>query len=233
MTIAVMQPYLFPYIGYFQLIGAVDLYISDDDVQYIKSGWISRNRILSGGRPAYFVFSVARNAHTRKINERVFSEEEHGREKRKFLRTLENYRRAPCFEEVFELVSGIMRCDDVNVAAFVLNSIRGVCRYLEIETPMQVASQVECDRRAAGQARVIDLCLRSGADAYINAIGGVELYSREAFNRRGLRLQFLKTRELRYKQFGNPFVPDLSIIDVMMFNRKDEIRAFLDQYDLV
>ena len=232
MKLAAMQPYLFPYIGYFQLIGAVDLYISDDDVQYIRRGWIGRNRILSGGRPAYFIFSVARDAHTRKINERVFSEE-HGMEKKKFLRALENYRRAPCFEEVFELVSGIMRCDDRNVAAFVLNSIREVCRYLEIETPIQVGSQVECDRSVAGQDRVIDLCLRSGADAYINSIGGVELYSREEFNRRGLRLQFLKTRELRYKQFGNPFVSGLSIIDVMMFNRKDEIRLFLDQYDLV
>ena len=233
MKVAVMQPYLFAYIGYYQLINASDLYVSDDDVQYINKGWINRNRLLLKGEPLYFTFSVQKDAHTQKISQRVFCKDRHDYEKKKFLKTLDCYRRAPHYAAVFEVIRRIMSSEETNVARFVINSIQDVCRYLDIKTPIKILSKYTYDGALKGEARVLGICRRFQADEYINPIGGTELYSMEKFSRAGIKLSFLKTKDMTYPQFNHGFVPNLSIIDVLMFNPKEKVRELLMQYDLI
>lgn len=233
MKIAVMQPYLLAYIGYYQLINAVDRYIILDDVQYIKGGWINRNRFLRGTAPAYFTLSVKKAGHALKINQRVFCEKNHAKDKDKLLKSMDFYRKAPFYKEGLEVVRRVTRCEDLNVSRFVINSIREVCRYLEITTPLEILSGMDYDRSLEKQERIIDLCRRLRAAEYINPAGGTGLYSREKFTQQGVRLSFLKTGDIIYPQFRHAFVPNLSIIDLIMFNPKEKIREFLTRYDLV
>ena len=233
MKLAIMQPYLFPYLGYFQLINSVDLFMVYDDVQYIKGGWINRNRILLNGLAHMFAFPVKKGPLSYQIRERYFAEDFNLIAKR-FLKTLEvAYRGAPGYSETVQLITDILASDDLNIASFISRSLRIICDYLSIETRFILSSEIDKDPLLKGQDRVIEINRLLGSTHYMNPIGGMELYSKEAFQKAGIELSFLRMRPLIYKQFNNEFVPDLSIIDVMMFNLREKIRELLGEYDLL
>jgi hypothetical protein len=233
MKLGVMQPYLFPYIGYFQLIKAVDVFVIYDDVQFIKGGWINRNRILFNGEWKFITLAVSRNeSHDSRINERHFAR---GFEEQKvgIVRQLEAaYRRAPHFTETMELVYKCFECRDVNVSTFVSQTIQLCCSHLGIHTPLQMSSLIEDTTHFHGQDRIIWLNKIVGANQYVNAIGGKELYSKETFALNNLRLAFLRSQANEYPQFGKPFVPWLSIIDVLMFNSRESAQLLLTKFDM-
>jgi len=227
-----MQPYLFPYIGYFQLINASDKFLIADNVQYINKGWIARNRLLIEGKPGYFIFSVERASHEALINTCVWSKMDY--DKKKFFKKVTHvYGKAPFFKDVFSVLENIFDSDEKNISIFIQNSLNQLCEYMKINTPVSFASEfIDC-KELEKSDRIIEECQSVGVDHFINPIGGIELYSKEYFAEKGIKLNFLKTREIFYDQFGSPFVPDLSIIDVMMFNSKEEIQKLLAEYDLV
>lgn len=227
-----MQPYLFPYIGYFQLINAVDWFVLHDDVQYIKSGWINRNRILLNGKEYLFTFSVKKDAFTRFIKQRYYSDK-FEMEKGKFFRVLkEAYSRAPFYSKILSLTSEILSYKDLNVSNLNLFSIRKFCEYLGISTHMVLSSELKKNSSLKNEARVININRTLKATHYINPVGGADLYSKETFSENGLKLLFLKSHEIKYEQFNNIYLPGLSMIDVCMFNKTDDIRTFLNLYDL-
>lgn len=233
MKLAIMQPYLFPYLGYFQLIKAADSFVFHDDVQYIKGGWINRNRILQDGKDRLFTLGVKNGASCLHINQREFTESA-ADDKAKILRLVNNaYRKAPFFVPAYHLLEQVFACDDSNVARFTIHSVRQVCAYLGIQRPLFVSSQIEKNDGLKAQERVIEIVRCMQADHYINPIGGVELYDKAVFASHGLQLHFLKPTLNEYPQFGQPFVPGLSIIDVCMFNAVEKIRIMLDHYDLI
>ncbi len=177
-----MQPYLFPYLGYFQLINAVDVFVIYDDVQYIKNGWINRNRILSNRDPILFTFGVKKDAMTMRINQRFYSEDTYNSTKKKFLKTLFiSYHKAPYFKEVNELVTEILSYEDFNVSKFNVNCLRMVCDYMSISTPFISSSSLEKEKELKAQDAVIEINKLLGSHCYINAIGGMELYSPKIF----------------------------------------------------
>jgi hypothetical protein len=233
MKLAIMQPYLFPYIGYFQLIKASDAFVIHDDVQYIKGGWINRNRILVDGKDRLFTLGVKSDASHLPINRREFTASV-ASDKAKILRLVNNsYRKAPFFAPVYNLIEKIFACEDINVAAFTAYSLKRMCAYLGIQRPMVLSSQIDKNNDLKAQDRVINIVRCMKADHYINPIGGVELYNKATFTSRGLTLNFLKPIFDEYPQFGQPFVAELSIIDVCMFNAVEHINVFLDHYDLI
>lgn len=233
MKIGIMQPYLFPYIGYFQLINCVDKFVVHDDVQFIKGGWINRNRILMGSRDYMFTFSIKSASAYDKINQREFSNSVEG-DKKKFLRNIEYaYSKAPFYKEVFEVVESSINSKIGNVSNAIIQSITYICKYLEINTEFIISSNINKDESLKGEQRVINICKKLNATQYINPIGGIELYSKEEFNKHGIVLNFLKTNKINYKQFNNKFVQNLSIIDIMMFKPKDEIKTLLEEYQLI
>lgn len=225
------QPYFMPYIGYWQLINAVDIFIISDDYNYIDKGWVNRNRILQNGKAAFFNIELDHATSNKWINQLFLSDRLRVDKKLLQLRTV--YRKAPYFEEGFALMGKIMECQEKNLADFLEHSIRIVCDYLGITTKLIRSSSIIGNTELKREYRIFDQCKYVGADTYVNAIGGQVLYSYEQFQKEGIRLGFIKTGDIRYEQFGSEFIPNLSIIDVIMFNSKEEIRKMLNQYTIL
>lgn len=235
MDVSMMQPYLFPYIGYFQMINCSDYFVISDNVQYIKRGWINRNRILLDGHAHMITLPVVQHGAFLKINERYFVNDANNQGKVQMLKTIDHaYRKAPNFKDSYELIERVLDFSNNNVAAFLNNSLKEICQYIGIKTPILIKSKLNPPAGLDHQDSIIHVCNKLNADRYINAIGGTELYSAQRFRENGLSLKFIKTREsLNYKQFKNNFVQNLSIIDIMMFNSPAEIRELLTEYDLI
>ena len=235
MKTGIMQPYFFPYIGYFQLINAVDQFVLYDDVAYIKNGWINRNQYLLNGIPKYFTLSLDGASSFTPINLTYIQEDDKQKTKEKVLKTLGMaYSRAPFFKAVYGLIEEIILNPDNNIASYNECSIRQICDYLGIKTKIIVSSKIEKDGSLKGQDRVIEVCKRLDTSTYFNAIGGKSLYASDIFEKNGLALKFLRPHldRITYKQFGAAFVPGLSIVDLIMFNPKDEAGTFLEEYSL-
>jgi hypothetical protein len=235
MKIAIMQPYLFPYIGYFQLINCADVFVIHDNVQYIKGGWINRNRVLINDKAAMTTFPIKKDSTFQHINKRYFVPELNHQVKSKFLKKINfSYHRAPHYLECLALIDEILSNENLNVADFVEFSLRKICTYLEIDTPILLESEMELPGGLKAEEKIIHVCKNLKGDCYVNAIGGMSLYSASHFTESGITLKFIKTNEsLKYKQFNEPFIPGLSILDVMMFNSKAEIKNLLEEYDLI
>ena len=227
-----MQPYLLPYIGYFQLMKAADAFIVYDNIKYTKKGWINRNRFLRNGADVVFSLPLRKDSDFLEVRERAIAPDFVPATVLNPLR--EAYRRAPHFGPAFAVVERVFANPERNLFDFILASLREICAYLGIETRIVVSSTLAADHGLQGQERVLALCESVGADTYINPPGGVDLYSRAAFDARGIELRFLKPRPFEYPQFGAPFVPWLSIVDVMMFNSPERIGECLAaNYDLI
>lgn len=232
MKLGIMQPYFFPYLGYWQLIQAVDQYVIFDDANYIKNGWVNRNRILIAGKPAYFNVPLCGASIHKKINEIMVNPDI--RLRQKGLKTLENaYGRAPYFKEVYPLAEEILKGGGANLGEYLTDSIRLICGYLRIDTELLLSSALPKNPDLKGQERILDMCRHLKAEEYYNAEGGQELYSYQKFRENGIRLAFIKSRPVSYRQPAREFIPNLSILDVMMFNSVDAIRGMLGSYELI
>ena len=229
---AIMQPYFLPYIGYFQLIQAVDLFIVYDNIKYTKSGWINRNRFLQNGKDALFTLPLKKDSDFLDVVERSLAVDF---DRKKLLDQLAGaYRRAPFFAQCMPLLSRVVLCEETNLFRYIQHSIREVCHYLGINTRIVVSSEIAIDHGLKAGDKVLALCASVGAKSYINPIGGLELYARDDFASQGVELAFLKARPFEYAQFGQPFVPWLSMLDVMMFNPVERIREQLESgFDLL
>ena len=233
MRLAVMQPYFMPYIGYFQLINSVDRFIVYDNIQYTKKGWINRNRILVNGKGQLITLSLKKDSDYLNVVERELSDSWEN-DKNKILNVIKSsYSKAPYFQETFELISKCLNSSEVNLFKFIYNSIISVNNYLEIKTPIVISSTIDINHTSKSQDKVLSLCKSQNADIYINTIGGVELYDKETFKQNNIELNFIKSNLIQYKQFKNEFIPWLSIIDIMMFNSKEQIKEYLNKYTLV
>lgn len=222
-SLAVMQPYFFPYIGYFQLIGAVDVFIVYDNIKYTKKGWINRNRMLRDGKDVLFSLPLKGDSDSLDICQRELAEN-FNREKllNQFIGA---YRHAPYFAETFPLIEQIVQYADTNLFLFVHHSIVRICQHFGIRTEIRKSSEIAIDHNLKNQDKVLALCETVGASRYLNAIGGVDLYSKQAFRERGIELKFIRSKPFEYAQFGNSFAPSLSVIDMMMFNPLDTIKT--------
>lgn len=230
MKVGIMQPYFFPYIGYFHLINAVDKFVVYDNVQYTKKGWITRNRLLQNGQPFLFSIPLKKDSYLLDIKSRELSEDF---KKDKLLNQIkEVYKKAPYFEQSYQLIEQIIRYEDKNLFKYIFNSIQKTCEFLQIETELVISSSIPMDHNLKNQEKVISICETLHSNTYYNAIGGIDLYSKEQFQQRGIDLKFIQAKPFEYKQFNNEFIPWLSIIDVIMFNSLETIRKnILNNYE--
>jgi hypothetical protein len=232
MKLAVMQPYLFPYLGYFQLMAAVDRFVFLDDVNFIKKGWINRNRILLNGRDHLITFNVAAASQNKKINELTFDFDE--RWEKRFYGTLRQaYSKAPFYEATDQLIREIVAFPERNVSRFIFNSFRVLCRQLQLATDLVPSSGEAGGVGLKGQERILFICEENAASQYVNPPGGKALYSEALFSGKGITLSFVTPELKPYPQFGNEFVPGLSIIDVMMFNDSEQVRSCVRHVSLL
>ena len=228
-----MQPYFLPYIGYFQLIRAVDEFIVYDNIQFSKKGWFHRNRMLQNGRDEYFSLTLKKDSDFLDVRDRRLSNNWPADSDKILRKIRENYRKAPHFEEVYPLVEQIFCFQDDRLFDFILFSLQTICRYLEITTPLTVSSTLEIDHSLKSQDKVIALVKKAGGNIYLNPIGGFDLYKPEDFRAEGLTLHFHKARPFSYPQYRNEFVPWLSVLDLMMFNSREQVIRWLDYFDII
>ena len=232
MKIGIMQPYFFPYIGYFQLLNMVDKYVVFDTAYFANNKWGFRNRILINGAPGFFRVSTLKASQNKRLNEIIVSGDIEA--KKKNIHALEcAYKKAPHFPEVMPVLEQFLLADYDNLSEYNVASNRLICDFLGIKTEILLFSELDCDRDLRMQYRIFDVCRVLGGNEYINAIGGTELYDFEEFRENGIELAFLKPDDIMYPQFGGEFVPNLSIIDVMMFNSVPEIQKMLNRYTLI
>jgi len=232
MTVAIMQPYLFPYIGYWQLINAVDTFVIYDNIQFSKKGWFHRNNILLNGKKTLFSIPLKKDSDSLDVVDRFISDDA-DKEINKIIRQIEiAYKKAPYFVDVFPLIKEIFQNDERNLFKYIYNSVIQICEYLEINTNIVISSTVNIDHSLKSQDKVIALNKALNATKYINPIGGTELYDFEEFKKENIELSFLESEVPMYKQFNNEFIPYLSIIDIMMFNSREGIKEMLEKYKL-
>jgi hypothetical protein len=152
----------------------------------------------------------------------------------KFLKTIEQaYKKAPNYSVIADLVQGVINCQHTSISEIATKSIQDVATYLGLHTEIINTSSHYGNDNLSGQDRVLDICIKEGADYYVNSIGGKDLYSKETFRKHGIQLDFIKPKDIKYKQFENEFIPWLSIIDVLMFNDIESTRGILEQYSFV
>ena len=221
-----MQPYFFPYIGYFQLMDAVDLFVFYDDAQYMKGGWLNRNRILRDGAPAWWTYPIVRDDYRLPVRARRYG---HSKEQVASMtgKVEGAYRGAAQFADMMPVIAAHLAHEDDSVSGFNQAHLVGLAKRLGIACRFATSSGIEHDDTLTGQARVIELCKRLDATHYFNAIGGQSLYDPAAFADAGIALSFVQPGDLAYPQFDAPPVPYLSIVDVLMFNTLPQARALL------
>lgn len=231
MRLAIMQPYFFPYIGYWQLIRSVDRFVIYDDVNYIVRGWINRNRILINNEPRYITLPLQHASQNRRINDIFLLPSQDLRPK--LIKSVEQaYRKATCFAEVFPIIESAIRHEADNLSEYLAHQLHTLSVFLGIDTQFVVSSRIYSNRDLSGQERILDICRREGATTYVNLQGGRALYGQEAFVRNNVELEFLIPSSIEYTQFGAPFSPWLSIIDVMMFNGLAGTKILLEKYSI-
>ncbi|MDR0981643.1 MAG: WbqC family protein [Culturomica sp.] len=230
MKLGIMQPYFLPYIGYWQLMKTVDTYVIYDDVNYIKGGWINRNQLLLNGKAFLFNLILNGASPNKLINEISVADNQE-----KLLKTIHSaYAKAPLFTTIFPLIEQMIRYENKNLGRYLGNSLVQIANYLQLDTKFIYSSDIkEKNNTLKAQDKVIHICTILGATEYYNAIGGMDLYNKADFERNKIQLHFVKANAIVYKQLKNVFVPNLSILDVLMFNSADEVNAMLDNYELI
>ncbi|MCV4343997.1 WbqC family protein [Pseudomonas capsici] len=229
-TIAMMQPYLFPYLGYFQLIAAADVFVLGDDLQYIRAGWVNRNRILCNGEARLITFPLKKDHFALPIMQRQLADNFSEEASRIINLMTQSYRKAPYFAQVMPLIERLIRFPQQNLALYVEHSIRELCSYLQIITPILRGSDVKLTSCTDKQDRVINIAHTFSATTVLNPIGGMALYDRDHFAHNGLLLRFFRIDPIVYPQYAHPFVANLSIIDVLMFNSLERVQELLSRY---
>jgi hypothetical protein len=231
LKLGIMQPYFLPYVGYFQLLAAVDQFILYDNIKYTKKGWINRNRMLFNGADTIFSLPLKKGSDSLYVVDRELAP---SFDRTKMLNKFkEAYNRAPQYELTYPVVERIVQYEASNLFQYIHHSIYQLCKYLGINTEIKISSEAAIDHKLKRQERVLALCKAVGADTYINTIGGIELYTKNDFRNQGVNLQFIKAKPFEYAQFDNRFVPWLSIVDVLMFNPLSTVKAYVNNnYEL-
>ena len=230
-SVAVMQPYFFPYLGYFQLLAHVDVFVVYDDTQYVKQSWINRNRILEHGVVSYLTLPVVGGTHRQLICEKRLDQPRY-HEAKMLERIRHAYHAAPRLDSVSAFLEPLFPGEEETVASFNVRVLRALHELLAPRCRLVVASERDYPRSSTAQNRVIRICLEEGGTRYVNPIRArsLGLYDQGAFNAAGLELSYLSTNaDIRYDQSSGLFVPGLSVIDVLMFNSPAQTRELLER----
>lgn len=233
MKVGIMQPYFFPYIGYFQLINSVDIFILFDTPQFIRHGWIERNSLIQlNGNKFYIKVALVKEKRETSIKDRIINHNVNWKDK--ILAQLTHYRKAPHYQVVLKLINRILVYHTSSISELNFYALKQTCEYLNIDTPIKVFSKMNTEilnvEEPDGWA--LKICKEINASHYINPIGGINIFDIEKYEKENIKINFLKSKDIKYKQFKNEFIPWLSIIDVMMFNTPDEISEMLNEYEL-
>lgn len=237
MRLALMQPYFFPYLGYFSLIAATDRWVAYDTPQFPREGWVKRNRVLTMGGSAwkYVGIPVVRGPldtpiHAVRIDSRVDWRGD-------ILRNLDYYRehRAPYYRETLEFLQRTLHAAHDGLSALLVSCLRATCDHVGLPARIEVFSELnlEVEPTETPQDRVVAIARALEATTYVNLPGGKDLYDRRQFALHGIELLFVAPGLPPYDQHRGDFIPGLSIIDALMWNSPGDVRTLIQNYGLV
>lgn len=230
MIAAIMQPYFFPYIGYFQLMSAVDVFVFFDDAQYVTRGWVNRNLIYTNNAPHWLTMPVEKANRFLPINKRRYqADDAHVLSLERRLQHA--YRGFPGYDEAMPALSHLLHFPDTNVAHFNSNLLTSLAKRLNIGCDFLFSSKIGNFRGLRGEAKVIRLCHALGCTHYINPIGGLKLYNSQHFLDNNILLSFLQTRAQPMTLATG--TQHLSIIDHLMRYGVAQCLSSLGDYDLI
>lgn len=231
--IAIMQPYFLPYLGYWQLMNCVDIFVVYDDVQFTKKGWIHRNRYLNNGSDKMFTLPIKKDSDYLDIVDRRLSDS-WDIEKIKLKRKVEGaYSNSPYFQEAIAIFNECLDYEGANLFDFVFASIKIIKGYLGVNTQLLVSSEVGETKHLKGQQRVLEICRALGATEYVNPIGGYGLYDRNFFAQEGVELRFHKIGDVTYNQMQRGFLPNLSVLDILMFSGVGGVKKEMGNFEVL
>lgn len=234
MKIAIMQPYLFPYIGYFQLIESVDRFVVYDTVNFINRGWINRNNVLVAGQQKLFTVPLAKKSQNTLIKHMQINDQDYPQWREKFVKTLTHaYAKSNNFAKVIELIQSILCREPNSLAELCVAGLQKCCEYLDISTEILIASELAVEHSGQEQKadKLISICKHLGCSHYINSPGGIALYSKAYFSQRGIELDFIQPHIEAYPQLGtDTFISHLSIIDVLMNASQSSCQSMVKKY---
>ena len=233
MILGIMQPYFLPYIGYWQLLNAVDQFVVYDNIQYVKRGWVNRNNLLVNKDKFLFTIPLKKFHQGNKINEIKLFKDSMWR--KKLLKTIHtSYNKAPYFNHTYPLLKRIIQCNEDNLFLYIHKSLILISEHLKIDnSKIIISSSLDINNSFKGEEKVISICKKLNATNYYNPIGGIELYDKNNFKVNKIELNFLQPTQIQYDQSIKGFIPQLSIIDVMMFNSIQNINEMLYKYRLI
>lgn len=235
MKIAVMQPYFFPYIGYFSLISATDKWVIFDDIQYIRHGWVNRNRILHPVKGwQYIIMPLKKHARDTRICNIDISDTINWHNK--LIGQLAHYKKkAPYFKETMLIIGKCFEYNESNLSKSNIYYLQTICEYLEIKFDYTIFSEMKLDLKDINHPGdwALEISTRLGAAEYINPYSGKDLFDTDKFSKRNIKLLLLRMKPYYYSQKREEFIQDLSIIDLMMWNSKEEIKSMFNMYELV
>jgi hypothetical protein len=211
-------------------MNAVDEFVVYDNIEFTKKGWINRNRILANGKDSFITLPLKNDSDYLDVRDRYLANGWNSERVKMLNRIKESYRKSKQFDSVYPVIEKCILFDEFNLFNFILNSLNPIREYLEIQTDLIISSSIPVDYALKAEKKVIAICKARNANAYVNPIGGIQLYKKDEFKNQGINLHFLKTNDFEYKQFNDEFVPWLSIIDVMMFNAKEKIKEYLNSF---
>ena len=225
MKLGIMQPYFFPYIGYFQLMKHVDQWVVFDDIQFIDKGWINRNRILHPDAKQQQSQYITLPLHERKQFDKIcniyIKSEINWKEE--ILGRLTAYKRnAPFYGETINLINKCFDTTDLNLSNFLVRCLKITANYIGIQTPIKIQSLMNLDLRVIehpGQW-ALKISEKLKAKEYVNPLGGIDIFKKEEFDKKKIKLSFLAVNTFKYSQRRENFLPNLSIIDTLFWNNK-------------
>jgi hypothetical protein len=232
MVVACMQPYLLPYLGYWQLLAAADHFVLLDDVHYINRGWINRNRILVGGAEKWLTVPLLKASQNKEIREIDIAPRPDWQPALE--RTLSQaYARAPRRDEVLALLGKIFAFPDSGLCSFLEHSIRVVAAHLGLDPVISRSSEAHPKGDLRGSARILDVCRRLGATTYANLPGGRELYDPAEFLREGIDLRFIQTDWETLPLAGESHEHAFSVLHLLMWNPPEVVSSATRRHRLV
>ena len=252
MKLAIMQPYFFPYLGYFQLINSVDKFILYENLSFRKESWMTRNRILAvKANPLFIHVPIKSKSSYKKISEIKIVDD------KKWKETLKkniyfNYKNSKYYNGIFPSLEKIIDTKTDSLHTFNSTAICNLAKLLGIDTKIDFVNsqylKLENDLKLKFEIndldnpfqtlkrkteRIILITKQENANVFINPIGGTTLYSKTEFAQCSIDLFFLQTKDYFYRQSSRVFFRDLSIIDVLLNCGIDNTKDLLNQFDLI
>jgi hypothetical protein len=214
-----MQPYLFPYLGYFHLLDAVDKFVVLDDVKCPKNGWINRNRVLVNGSPVWF--TVPLSSKTKQINEKEYLIDSKLGKKLQLTLSMA-YPRSPNLSTVLPWLQDLVDLKKDGVVKCNLDILRKSMGVLGMKSPeILVSSKLNVKKDLRGEEKILEICSLLDCETYVNLPGGVNLYNRVNFESRDIDLVFIQSNFNEYTQRTNTFVPRLSVLDLLLSENRN------------